>query len=150
MTTPQLKRIASPGIMKFTILVDPSLIMITIYLVCLIYVFLLFALYRPSWEIFTHMETLPYRPTLGAYSHWVVRIFNVPQGTGHPVFLVYLRGPVTFKRLSSVQQWNCHYLFNKLGLTKTKFEHPTFCTANALPFRQNNNPPLSKCEIASF
>ena len=42
-------------------------------------------------------------------------------------FLVYLRGSVTFKRLSTIQQWNYHYLFNDLGLTQTKFEHPTFC-----------------------
>ena len=27
----------APGVMKFTILVDPSLVIITIYLVCLIY-----------------------------------------------------------------------------------------------------------------
>ena len=36
MTTPQHIKTPAPGVMKFTILVDPSLVIITKYLVCLI------------------------------------------------------------------------------------------------------------------
>ena len=37
-TTPQYQKKTNPGSMKFTFFVNPSLVIITIYLVCLIYV----------------------------------------------------------------------------------------------------------------
>ena len=98
----------------------------------------LFGVYRPTQEVFTHMETSPLQvkgckfwPLLDIRSHWVVRVLQraTPTTTCTQDIRLYWSSPRTrdthtyYRAFSSGAVTTCFY---KLGLSRLRFEHTTF------------------------
>ena len=68
--------------------------------------------------------------------------------TGHSFIMVAAKDPWHSHLLPSVWQWNCHYLFLRLGSVRLGFQQPTF------RFRgERSNPPRHRrglCVIISL
>ena len=117
--------------------------------VCLcVYLFVcLFGVYRPTQEVFTHMETSPLQvkgckfwPMLDIHSHWVVRVLQraTPTTTCTQDIRLYWSSPRTRDTHTYYRAFSSGAVttsFNDLGLSRLGFEHPTqpsACGVNAL------------------
>ena len=73
----------------------------------------LFGVFRPIWEIFTHLETIT-SERLATYGHLSVRGSLACHNycdTGHPFIMVISEDLWHSQLMSSAWQWSCNYLF---------------------------------------
>ena len=106
--------------------------------------FLLFGVFRPTCEFFTHMETSPlpvkdckFSLTYARHS-WPLSsedslACHTYCDTRNQFIMVFPEDPWHSQLLPIVWKWNCHYMFLRLRSVRLGFEYPiATCEANAL------------------
>ena len=108
-----------------------------IYVSVILFVFcLLFWVYRPTWEFFTHREKSPvpvkgYKFFTYAWYSWPLNsegslVCHTYCDTGHPFIWSSPRSRDTHKCCWAFGSWIVNTCFNDLGMSQTRFEHPKF------------------------
>ena len=111
-----------------------------------LFVYLLFGVYRPTREFFTHMETSPlpvkgrkFWPMLGAHGHWAVLQRDTPSVTrvrGIRLKWSSQRTRDTHTYCRAFRNGAATSCFYDFGLSRLGFENPT------LPLRRQRCNPL--------